>query len=104
MEDVPEDREGVSQSGVLQGCWNQPLPSATPTSLPRTLLLGRGPSSGGQHFWRRNHEREVSHVKGVAWAQAGPSVALFSPASLLPLPALLSLVPIFSRRCQKGKR
>lgn len=44
----------------------------------------------GSAFWQRNHNRrEVSQGKGAAWERAGPSLVLFSPASLLPLLALL---------------
>lgn len=40
VEDGPEFREEVSQAGVSQGSWNQPLPSATPTSIPPHLPAG----------------------------------------------------------------
>lgn len=61
-EDVPEDREGVSQS---EGCCrNQRLPRATLTSLPRPPSTDVG-ALVGSTLWKRNEQRRGQPCEGL---------------------------------------
>lgn len=99
-EPVPEDKEGISQSGVLQGCWNQCVQGHRHPST--TLTIHGAWGSLGSTLWQRNNKREEdSHTKGFAWSQ----LVLWWPCSLLsPCCLFLPFHCQFPSSTEGGKR